>query len=245
MSKSALDEEGLRLESSEGRLSTITVETGTNKRTGEVYETQRTGIKVSGSDGRTHWFAPDAGFNSNPGVQRYQPDLDKYDYHDARQYVADTLRGADFEGWYKDLATVVERGLAEGGSSTELRQVLAARQRFPVAVLDADGMDKLGSQSQTVWLSDDTLAKQLVHRQGQAVGLEDYWRVQQVLEAPQMIIADRDLHLKFIRQDDKWWVAVVKVTRTGKENYLQSFYITTEKEVRRLMRNSANVEGNI
>ncbi|MCG9093453.1 hypothetical protein LH437_15005, partial [Laribacter hongkongensis] len=98
----------------------------------------------------------------------------------------------------------------------------------------------LGSSSQTVWLSDDTLAKQFAHRQGQGVALEDYWRVQTVLEQPELVLAERDRHLKFVRRNNRWWVAIVKVTQDGRENWLQSFHPTNERELARL-RKSGNV----
>ncbi|MCG9033365.1 hypothetical protein, partial [Laribacter hongkongensis] len=94
----------------------------------------------------------------------------------------------------------------------------------------------LGSSSQTVWLSDDTLAKQFAHRQGQGVALEDYWRVQTVLEQPELVLAERDRHLKFVQRQGKWWVAVVKVTQDGRENWLQTFYPVRTEEVERLKR---------
>lgn len=131
----------------------------------------------------------------------------------------------------------VTHRLDAGDSTRAIRTALTAGQRYPVAVLAADDMERLGTTSQTVWLSDDTLAKQFANRQGQDVTLDDYWRVQQVLEQPSLILAERDYHLKFVKQQDKWWAAVVKVTRDGKENWLQSFFPTNEKEVRRLKRN--------
>lgn len=181
-------------------------------------------------------FTADAGFGFNPGRAAYQPELDRYPIDTARQYVRGTLTGPDFARHYQQLDEVVTERLAAGQSVAEIRQALTMGQRYPVAVLAADDVTRLGSDSQTVWLSDDTLAKQLANRQGQNVVLEDYWRVQTVLERPQLIIAERDYHLKFVNMQGRWWTAVVKVTRDGKENWLQTFHPVNDREVERLRR---------
>lgn len=61
----------LTVESSENRLKTVTEKVGTNKTTGAPILAQRTGIDVAGVDeagnAKTFFFAPDAGFNADPG----------------------------------------------------------------------------------------------------------------------------------------------------------------------------------
>ncbi|WP_024302233.1 phage minor head protein [Pseudogulbenkiania sp. MAI-1] len=179
-------------------------------------------------------FMADAGFGYNPGRAAYQPELDRYPVDVARQYVQGSLTGPDFARWYQTLENQVAKGLTDQQPVAALRQALAVGQKYPVAVLAGDDMERLGSQSQTVWLSDETLVKQLAHRDSQPVALADYWRVQAVLERPQLVIEEKALHLKFVNRQGRWWVAVVKVTRDGRENYLQSFYTTSDKEVARL-----------
>lgn len=181
-------------------------------------------------------FTADPGFGFNPGRAAFQPELDRYDKETARQYVRGSLTGPDFAQSYRRIEDQVAQRIASGQSLAEIRPAVAVGSRWPVAVLGDDDMARLGAQNQTVWLSDETLVKQLVNRQGQGVDVADYWRVQDVLERPALVIAERDYHLKFIRQDEKWWVAVVKATKDGKENYLQSFYPTNIEEVNRQKR---------
>lgn len=189
-------------------------------------------------------FMADAGFGFNAGQAAYQPELDRYPVDTARQYVRGTLTGPDFARWYQQLDSAVAERLAAGQSVNAIRQALAVGQRYPVAVLSDEYQAQLGAQSQTVWLSDDTLAKQLANRQGQEVGLADYWRVQAVLEGPDLVLEERDFHLRFLLQANRWWVAVIKVTRDGRELWLQSFYPTSAKEVERVKLRAATQKKN-
>jgi SPP1 gp7 family putative phage head morphogenesis protein len=73
MSEGALKREGLAWEGSGGRLRTITVDAGVDKRTGEVTQAQRTGIDIVDAHGKQVFFAPDAGFNFNAGKSWAKP----------------------------------------------------------------------------------------------------------------------------------------------------------------------------
>ncbi len=219
---------GLQADDSSGQLDTVDqpIDRQGNTRPAPAWTNPRTGQR----------FMADAGFGWNPGRAAWQPELDNYPADIARHYVQGSISGPDFARSYTRLEQAVSQSLKDGQDSTVLRQALGSGQRWPVGVLQPADMSRLGTQSQTVWLSDDTLIKQLAHRQGQAVALEDYWRVQQVLEQPELIIGGRDYHLQFVREKDRWWSAVVKVTRDGKENWLQTFYPMNDREVARLRR---------
>lgn len=227
LTRDQVTKQGLEVISSEGRLLKVEQASAPNgvKRKAMAFQTP------SGAR-----FVTDPGFGFNPGQAAFQPELDNYAAPVARQYVKGVLTGPEFGRWYQQLETAVAERLAAGQSVTTIRQEVAVGQRYPVAILDQDDMARLGSSSQTVWLSDNTLAKQFANRQGQNVALEDYWRVQQVLEQPALILAERDLHMKFIQRQGRWWVAVVKVTRNGAENWLQTFHPINERELERLKR---------
>lgn len=179
-------------------------------------------------------FTADAGFGYNPGRAAYQPELDRYDKDAARQYVKGTLTGPAFAHQYKQMAAAVEKLQGAGQDLAQIRQQLAVGQRWPVGILSGEQQAQLGAVTQTVWLSDDTLAKQLVARSGQQLELSDYYRVQAVLEAPELVLQEKELHLRLLKREGKWWAAVVKVTRNGAEVFLQSFYRVSEAEVARL-----------
>ncbi|WP_410499696.1 phage minor head protein [Chitinibacter sp. S2-10] len=174
-------------------------------------------------------FTADAGFGYNPGRAAYQPELDKYHPDTARQYVKGTLTGPAFADWYRGLDGAVGklRQAMPSASSRELtaatREQLAVGQRYPVAILSPEYQTLLRAETQTVWLSDDTLSKQLVAREGQDIGLADYWRVQDVIERAQLIVQDGEQSLVFVQQGDRVYHAAVKSTKTGKATFLTSF----------------------
>lgn len=174
-------------------------------------------------------FLADPGFAYNPGRAAFQPELDRYAPDVARQYVKGTLTGPAFKAWYANADTVVKAARASmpdaAGSAVRAKvdPELINGQRYPVGILGAADRTALGVESQTVWLSDETLVKQLVNREGQNIGLNDYWRVQGVIEEAQLVVKDGDTSLVFVRREEKLYHAVIKATKSGKALFLTSF----------------------
>lgn len=65
MTESKAAQQKLTVESSDGQRKTISEKIGED-RNGQPITTQRTGVSVQGADGKSVFFAPDAGFNSSP-----------------------------------------------------------------------------------------------------------------------------------------------------------------------------------
>lgn len=232
LTASAVESQGRAVESSADRLidHEITMKDGT---TAQVKALR---IKV---DGKDKLFFPDAGWSYNPGRAAFQPELDKYDYRVARQYVHGTLTGPAFIAWYQGMADAVDKAASGGVPRHLIQQTLAPElvvgQRYPVAVLDDATRDLIGTQTRTVWLSDDTLLKQIINRTGQSIGLKEYWKVQGVIEQSSLIVRDGALTLVFIKQDGKYYQAAIKSTQTGKALFLTSFRETNLDDAKRLM----------
>lgn len=68
LSEAAVKRRGLKVVSSEGRMFTETVETGIDKRTGEVRTAPVTGIRTTDAAGKAITFRTDPGFNHAPGT---------------------------------------------------------------------------------------------------------------------------------------------------------------------------------
>jgi SPP1 gp7 family putative phage head morphogenesis protein len=125
---------------------------------------KRKGIEVESGDGRMVWedrqagksdvtkpvcgykdpdsgrtIFTDVGWSSNPGKAAWFPDLDRYDYPVAAKWVDGGLKGDDFKAFFAG----------------------AVRGNYPVAVLPDVYRDLIGAKSRTVYLSSDTLDKQL------------------------------------------------------------------------------------
>ncbi len=197
------------------------------------------------------YIRPDAGWSYNPSRAAFQPQLDAYDYRVARQYVQGTLTGPAFNGWYQGMSKSVEAAqlahpdLARPALQAKLTGDLVAGQRYPVAVLDDAYRDLIGAQSRTVWLSDETLLKQMLNRSGQDIGLKDYWRVQGVIEQASLIVRDGDRTLVFISRDGKFYQASIKSTQTGKALFLTSFRETNPDDMKRLMNKGDVVKNDL
>ncbi len=69
-----LEEEGLTVYDSEGRLTQLEQEMGMDKRTGEVIKTQGTSYSFTTPDGKRHINTPDPGWNCNPA--HFGPEFD-------------------------------------------------------------------------------------------------------------------------------------------------------------------------
>lgn len=232
LTAAAVEREGATVESSADRL----IDHEIRMKDGTTAQVKALRIKVDGQD---KLFAPDAGWSYNPGRAAFQPELDKYDYRVARQYVHGTLTGPAFTGWYKGMVGAVDRVSSDGVAKSAMHGLLAPDlvigQRYPVAVLDDAARDLIGTQTRTVWLSDDTLLKQIINRTGQSIGLQDYWKVQGVIEQASLIVRDGALTLVFIKQDGKYYQAAIKSTQTGKALFLTSYRETSLDDAKRLM----------
>lgn len=235
-----VERRGLKVESSAGRLVEVQQDVGIDRRTGELI--RRRGWQYTAPDGRT--MTPSPGWSYNPGRAAFQPDLDRYDADIARQYVEGSLTGPAFaRQWTKWEARVAEvRATHQGISDDAIREMFRSEadpQAFwPVAILSPADRALLGTEAQMVRLSDWTLAKQAISRGGQDVGVQDYWRVQSVVERAQVLLRAADgSAVAFVHIGDHWWQAVIKPTRDRTELYLVSFRRTSRNALGAAMRN--------
>lgn len=241
-----VESRGLAVESSEGRLAEVVQEVGLDKRTGEVIE--RPAWRYTAPDGRS--MTPSPGWNYNPGRAAFQPDLDRYDYDLARQYVEGSLTGPAFaRRWEKwDVRVAELRAATPGISDQGLRSILQREADpllyWPVAILGAADRRRLGTQTQVARLSDWTMAKQAMSRTGQDFGVSSYWRVQPTIESALAVLRDRkptgtQVYL-FYGEGRDIYVAVLKPTKnpvTGADElYLDSFRRSNARELERARR---------
>lgn len=106
---------------------------------------------------------------------------------------------------------------------------VAVGQLYPVAVLDDVSRELLGATTRVVRVSDETMLKQLIHRDGQDLGLADYAMLQETIEQAQLIVRDSESTLVFIRRGDRLYHAAIKKTRSGKALFLTSFRLASDK----------------
>jgi SPP1 gp7 family putative phage head morphogenesis protein len=213
LSQSDVDKKDLPVDSAVGKIKWE--DQLVSKKTGElqpvaVYYDSVTGMKIP----------TDVGWSYNPGKAAWFPDLDKYPYDVAKQWVQGGLTGPDFKTFFE--------GKIKGN--------------FPVAVLDEEHKKAIKSKSQVVYLSDETLAKQrgwientIGHPE---LTLQEYQKIPSIISNGQIIIQDSDLTLVFIKLEGRFYQAVIKATRSGKTLFMVSFRRVDDikREVERLKR---------
>lgn len=118
-------------------------------------------------------------------------------------------------------------------STLELRKQLGVGIKWEVATLNTKTRRLFGAKTNRVWLSDDTLIKQIRHRQGQPIGLDSYRLVDDVLNNADEYAIESANNIVFFRKNEVWYKVAVKATQDKEELYVLSFSRSNLKEVER------------
>ncbi|MFV2030603.1 phage minor head protein [Neisseria sp. S1] len=192
-------------------------------------------------DGRL--YTTDRGFDYNAGRMNYRPNLDNYDRGLAHQFARVEMSGAEFKASFKQLAAEFDEvkkrlsinGKPDSQQQIAIRNTLSRRLKFAAGVLSEQTQALAGIGRRTVWLSDDTLIKQMDSRSGQDFGLDYYEYLPELLHHPENVIADGKHIVLTGRYQDSLLLAVVKYIADADEVYLQSYRITSGKEIEKLI----------
>lgn len=175
----------------------------------------------------------DKGFDYNVGRLNYKPNLDIYPEKLAHQFAKAEMSGAEFKLDYAKLSAYlaphIPRYLALKGRKPrsdllqELRDKYSRNFKFAAGVLSEKTRKQIGTELKTVWLSDDSMVKQIANRYGQ-FGVDTYDKLPDVLNAPDEIKSSKGNHFEFYKTiNGERYVAVVKILEHVKEIYMQSF----------------------
>ena len=175
----------------------------------------------------------DKGFDYNVGRLNYKPNLDIYPEKLAHQFAKAEMSGAEFKLDYAKLSAYlaphIPRYLALKGRKPrsdllqELRDKYSRNFKFAAGVLNEDTRKQIGTELKTVWLSDDSMVKQIANRYGQ-FGVETYEKLPDVLNSPDEIKSSKGNHFEFYKTiNGERYMAVVKILEHVKELYMQSF----------------------
>lgn len=193
-------------------------------------------------DGRLH--TTDRGFDYNAGRINYRPDLDRYDRGLAHQFAKAEMTGPEFKAAFKQLkkefyevkSRLGIEGKPDTDQRTDIRNALSKQLKFAAGVLSEETQRAAGVKRATVWLSDDTLVKQVDSREGQQFGEDYYGFLPELLHTPEHIVRDgRELVLT-ARRGKQLLVAALKYIEDIDEVYLQSYRIGNDKAVEKLMK---------
>jgi SPP1 gp7 family putative phage head morphogenesis protein len=184
----------------------------------------------------------DRGFDYNAGRMNYRPNLDQYDKGLARAFARTEMTGPEFSSSLKRLETefytVKSRLGIEGKPTPEqkitIRNTLSRNLKFAGGVLSDADQAGMKLPRATVWLSDDTLIKQVDSRAGQAFDAAYYARLPDVLGSPDRIFKDGRNFTLIKYDEEKVLLAVIKQIEHGEELFLQSYRISNSKEAEKL-----------
>jgi SPP1 gp7 family putative phage head morphogenesis protein len=230
-----VDRYKLRVHSSEGQLRTKTVDAGVDLRTGEILQTEVSGVRVTGADGKSRVVWTDPGWAYNPGRAAHVPDLDGYPTDTARQWVEGHVTGPDFARGFSIWQRAVQQAMRDQPDLTP-RQVgaqLARSNRLggmeqPVAVLREADRQALGTQSQTVRLSTGTLIEHLAAHPD--ITLAQYRLLPRLIDTGE-VYAQGDRRIALLASDGGWLRAGIKVDREGRRVYLLTLHRIGERQV--------------
>lgn len=180
-SQSDVEKYGLTVQSSEGRMVEVEQEYG---QPGKTIKTM--GLKMP--DGSI--YTADPGFGFNPGKVAFQPELEKYYYGSARQYVTGSLSGPDFALGVKNVAQ------------------LDNQQRYPLAVLSSSQVSKTAAELQTVSVSAQVM--QQLASAATPPALSDYVLIQQTIEQAEQLAHDGKAWRYSLQYGERWSVATVE-----------------------------------
>ncbi len=105
---------------------------------------------------------------------------------------------------------------------------------FPVAVLQKADMALPGTEQQTIWLSDETLAAHV--KKHPEVGVKDYALLPEII-AQGEIYQQNNERIICLWKGDRLYRAAVKTTRTRDRNYLLTLFTTKERAAYNEVRN--------
>lgn len=192
-------------ELSDSRGHTEQVEVPISKRDPKAGMTTVTRLKLPGMDKA---FQTDPGWNYNQAQAAYQPQLDRYDYRVAQHYVQGALKGPAFEQFF-------------AGKSVE---------DFPVAVLKPTDMKAIGALTQTVYLSQESVAAHIIKHP--EITLADYQKIPDILDKG-AVYKQGDDRLVVLALDGVLYRAGLKRTKSGSKNYFLTLYKTNDKAAER------------
>jgi len=138
------------------------------------------------------------------------PDLSAYSPDEAKAFIRNCLRGPVYR------AFIDARGNIAG--------------EIPIAVLPKEYMECIGTRTNIVRLSAETLGAHMHHPE---ITTDDYLNLQTIIEQAQVIVQDGVNTIVFITMGNKYYHAVIKATKTGEALFITSLRPTDKKDIER------------
>ncbi|WGE32583.1 phage minor head protein [Actinobacillus genomosp. 2] len=179
----------------------------------------------------------DKGFDYNVGRLTYKPNLDLYPEKLAHQFAKAEMSGGEFKVAFKQLSEQVAK-IKTGKdklTSAELlnmRNQLERNFKFAAGRLNKSDQALIKTNTGTVWLSDDTLVKQINNREGQRFEADVYELLPEVIaNADHLFVNENKLYFYKVI-DEVIYISIVKHIIQSNELFVDSFYISDVGKLR-------------
>lgn len=182
----------------------------------------------------------DKGWDYPPG-RTWWPTFDKHDYATAKAIVEDYAQDGVMSRWFERLALQFSEwkkdprfaGLKGEPLITAIRKArLIPDEKLPMAVIKPDVQALLNTDRKVLFVSADTMVKQLEKRAKQNHAADWYETLQGMLDSSPVVTPEGDQKVIYWRRNERLWVAVVKTTKARDEVYLVSLHQTNPKDIK-------------
>lgn len=183
----------------------------------------------------------DKGFDYNIGRLSYRPNLDLYPEKLAHQFAKVEMTGGEFKHNYEQLSKLIKPNLdnfanlkdsgARKAFIMDLQNSYGKNFKFAAGILPLQVKKGFDLSFSTVWISDDSLIKQLINRDTQAFGIDDYTLLPDILSASDIFEDDGNNGLRFYKLiNGRRYLAVVKALKATQENFVTSLHLVSDRQ---------------
>lgn len=183
----------------------------------------------------------DYGWDHAPG-RTWTPEVEKYPYPLAREVVKSWGKDGVFGRWEARLAAQLRGWRAEprfvgldGDALIEaLRQSgVMPEEKLAMAIIAPPVQALLQTERSAVYVSADTLIKQMIKRAGQAVDVGHYETLQALLDQAAVVTHQDGYRVLYWAVSGRVWKAALKTTQARDEVYLVSLHPANPQDIRR------------
>lgn len=150
------------------------------------------------------------------------------------------VKSSHFTYGYQVLENIIKHNPSV--SVRELQKTYGTGLVWEVATLNTKLQKLLGAETRVVWISEQTLIKQIVHRNGQPIGIEEYRYIDEIINNADDFFPT-ETGLMFFKRLDRWYQVAMKLTQDKKELYITTLHRVPEKEYERVKRMMESKKG--
>ena len=183
----------------------------------------------------------DYGWDYAPG-RSWTPEVEKYPYQLARDVVKSWGMDGVFRRWEEQLSKQLQDlrrqprfSSLDGDALIEALRLadVMPKEKLAMAIIAPDVRTLLQTDRSAVYVSADTLIKQMIKREGQPIDVSHYETLQDLMNQAEVITQQDSNRVLYWTIAGRVWKAVLKTTSRRDEIYLLSLHPANAKDIRR------------